>query len=80
MVRKENIKIMITLRDFLISVGLRSPAKYYYYDYEKKQRIELTEEEAKKYDIMYIYVEDGVICFEVDKVWTGCIYKAISNK
>lgn len=58
---------MITLRDLLDSAELQSTAKYYYYDYEKEQRFELTEEEAGQYEIKYIYEEDGVICFEVGK-------------
>ena len=58
---------MITLRDLLDSAELQSTAKYYYYDYEKEQRIELTEEEARQYEIKYIYEEDGIICFEVAK-------------
>lgn len=58
---------MITLRDLLDSAELQSTAKYYCYDYEKEQRIELTEEEAGQYEIKYIYEEDGIICFEVDK-------------
>ena len=58
---------MITLRDILDSAELQSTAKYYYYDYEKEQRIELTEEEAGQYEIKYIYEEDGIICFEVAK-------------
>lgn len=58
---------MITLRDLLNNVELQSTAKYFYYDYDKEQRIELTEEEAGEYEIKYIYEEDGVICFEVDK-------------
>lgn len=58
---------MITIRDLLNNVELQSTAKYFYYDYDKEQRIELTEEEAGDYDIKYIYEEDGIICFEVDK-------------
>ncbi|MGN1155990.1 MAG: hypothetical protein ACI4TK_07420 [Agathobacter sp.] len=58
---------MITIRDLLHNVELQSTAKYFYYDYDKEQRIELTEEEAGDYDIKYIYEEDGIICFEVDK-------------
>lgn len=58
---------MITLEDLLNSAELQSEAKYYYYDYDKEQRIELTEQEAGQYEIKYIYVEDGIICFEVDK-------------
>ena len=58
---------MITLRDLLDSAELQSMAKYYYYDYEKEQRIELTEGEAGQYEIKYIYEEDGIICFEVAK-------------
>ena len=58
---------MITLRDLLDSAELQSTAKYYHYDYEKEQRIELTEEEAGQYEIKYIYEEDGIICFEVAK-------------
>ena len=58
---------MITIRDLLNNVELQSTAKYFYYDYDKEQRIELTEEEARDYDIKYIYEEDGTICFEVDK-------------
>ena len=58
---------MITIRDLLNNVELQSTAKYFYYDYDKEQRIELTEEEASDYDIKYIYEEDGIICFEVDK-------------
>jgi len=58
---------MITLRDLLNNVELQSTAKYFYYDYDKEQRIELTEKEASDYDIKYIYEEDGIICFEVDK-------------
>ena len=58
---------MITIRDLLNNVELQSTAKYFYYDHDKEQRIELTEQEAGDYDIKYIYEEDGVICFEVDK-------------
>ncbi len=58
---------MITIRDLLNNVELQSTAKYFYYDYDKEQRIELTEKEAGDYDIKYIYEEDGIICFEVDK-------------
>lgn len=58
---------MITIRDLLNNVELQSTAKYFYYDYDKEQRIELTEEEAGDYDIKYIYEEEGIICFEVDK-------------
>jgi len=58
---------MITIRDLLNNVELQSTAKYFYYDYDKEQRIELTEKEASDYDIKYIYEEDGIICFEVDK-------------
>ena len=58
---------MITIRDLLNNVELQSTAKYFYYDYDKEQRIEMTEEEAGDYDIKYIYEEDGIICFEVDK-------------
>ena len=58
---------MITLKDLLDSAELQSTVKYYYYDYDKEQRIELTEEEAGQYEIKYIYDEDEVICFEVDK-------------
>ena len=58
---------MITLRDLLDSAELQSTAKYYYYDNEKEQRIDLTEEEAGQYEIKYIYEEDGIICFEVAK-------------
>ncbi|MBR1948938.1 MAG: hypothetical protein IKA30_04005 [Alphaproteobacteria bacterium] len=58
---------MITIRDLLNNVELQSTAKYFYYDYDKEQRIELTEEAAGDYDIKYIYEEDGIICFEVDK-------------
>lgn len=58
---------MITIRDLLNNVELQSTAKYFYYDYDKEQRIELTEEEARDYDIKYIYEENGIICFEVDK-------------
>ena len=46
---------MITLKDLLDSAELQSTAKYYYYDYDKEQRIELTEEEAGQYEIKYIY-------------------------
>lgn len=58
---------MIRLKDFLDSVEFQSDVKYFYYDYEKDERIELTEEEAGKYEIRYIYEEDGTICIEVDK-------------
>ena len=58
---------MITIRDLLNNVELQSTAKYFYYDYDKEQRIELTEEEAGQYEIKYIYEEDGIICFEVAK-------------
>lgn len=58
---------MITLRDLLNNTEIQSAAKYFYYDYDKEERIELSEEEAGDYDIKYIYEEDGIICFEVDK-------------
>lgn len=58
---------MITLNDLFNSAEVQSEAKFYYYDYEKEERIELTKEEAGDYEIKYIYNEDGIIVFEVDK-------------
>lgn len=58
---------MITLNDLFDSAEVQSEAKFYYYDYEKEERIELTKEEAGDYEIKYIYNEDGIIVFEVDK-------------
>lgn len=58
---------MITLNDLFDSAEVQSEAKFYYYDYEKEERIELTKEEAGDHEIKYIYNEDGIIVFEVDK-------------
>ena len=47
-------------------VEVQSEIKFYYYDYEKEERIELAKEKADMCNITFMYVDDGILCVEVD--------------
>ena len=58
---------MITLRDILNTVEIQSEVKYFCYDYEHDERIELTVQEAEDCEVKYMYCEDDTICIEVER-------------
>lgn len=57
---------MMNLADILNNAYVQSEAKYAYYDYDKDERVELTYEQAKDREILYIYCENNIIFFEVE--------------
>lgn len=54
------------LYDLIHQVEIQSETKYVYYDYDKCERFEITQEEALDKDIKYIYVDDGILYIEID--------------
>lgn len=58
----------MTLRDVHDDlVEFQTETRFYYYDYDNNERIELTEAQAYDRDIKYIYYSDGAICVEVEE-------------
>ena len=54
------------LYELLDSVEIQSDVHFVYYDYDKCERHELTEEEAKGKEVRYLYVDDYELYIEVD--------------
>lgn len=55
------------LYELLDEVEIQSDMKIVYYDYDKEERIEITEKRAKDKEIRYIYCEEDVLYIEVEK-------------
>ncbi len=57
----------MTLRDMRNNlIDFQTETRFYYYDYEGNERVELTESQAFDRDIKFIYYSDGTICIEVE--------------
>lgn len=52
--------------ELMDSVEMQGETKFVYYDYEKYERIEITEEQAAYKNIRYIYPENNIIYIEID--------------
>ena len=54
------------LYQLLLHIEIQSEYKVVYYDYIKEERIQVSADEYTDRDIMYLYVEDGVLYIEID--------------
>lgn len=58
---------MITMEDiFDAGIEIQTAVHYCYYDDEKYERVEITYQQAKDKEILYIYVDEGEIYIEYD--------------
>lgn len=57
----------MTYRDWILDcVDVQCAIRFYYYDYDKEQRMEVTEKEAKDKEIRFVYCEKDELCIEVE--------------
>ena len=57
----------MTYRDILNAlIEIQCEKIFCYYDYDKEERITITEKQAMDYEIKYIYVENNIIYIEVE--------------
>ena len=52
--------------ELIHQIEIQSETKYVYYDYEKCERIDITQADAQDKDIRYMYVDDGILYIEVE--------------
>ena len=50
----------------LLHTEIQSEYKVVYYDYIKEERIQVSTDDYTDRDIMYLYVEDGILYIEID--------------
>lgn len=62
---KDGGKIM-TIKDLTNNIDIQNTIHYCYYDYDKSERIEITEEMANDKEIKYLYCDDNEIYIEID--------------
>lgn len=56
---------MLTVNDLKSNIDFQNDVRYYYFDYEKEERIEITAKEAEDKRITWIYCEADEIVIEV---------------
>lgn len=54
------------LSDFLENVDIQSEYQVVYYDEDKNERVEISDEEASDKEIKYVYVENDILFIEVE--------------
>lgn len=57
---------MITAGQLLYDIDFQTQVKFYYYSEKLVKRIEISQEAASDQNVRYMYVEDGIICIEVE--------------
>lgn len=57
---------MLKLYEIFLHTEIQSEYKVVYYDYIKEERIQVSADEYTDRDIMYLYVEDGILYIEID--------------
>ncbi len=57
----------MTVNKMINNIEVQGECHYCYYDYNKECRVEITRKKALKYEIKYLYCEDGELYIEVDK-------------
>lgn len=54
------------LSDFLGNIEVQSEYRVVYYDEEKNERVEISDEEAGDKEIKYVYCENNILYIEVE--------------